>query len=176
MLIAAVDDPHSTAISLIDINSADGSFSNQRTLTGATNISDLTASPNGELFGVCGISGVFNLVRIPDTGGAIMPVGAIYGRAVQIGRRKRYSFAGIRCLRFRTTLATKAYLSLTLTRAICARLAKMTFSELANYCREARYRYRTLKRYRQRWRGRGKAIRTTYQMRKSQIVLRVPFN
>ena len=76
VLIAAVDDPHSTAISLIDINPADGSFSNSRALTGAQNIADITLSPTGELFGVCGIGGVFNLVRIPDTGGAIMPVGA----------------------------------------------------------------------------------------------------
>ena len=76
VLIAAVDDPHSTAISLIDINPADGSFSNSRALTGAQNIADITLSPTGELFGVCGIGGVFNLVRIPDTGGAVMPVGA----------------------------------------------------------------------------------------------------
>ena len=75
-LIAAVDDPHSTAVSLIDIDKATGTSSNSRALTGTTQIADITTSPTGEIHGCCPIGTVWNLCLIPPAGGPVIPVGA----------------------------------------------------------------------------------------------------
>ena len=61
-LIAAVDDPHSTAVSLIDIDKATGTSSNSRALTGTTQIADITTSPTGEIHACCPIGTVWNLM------------------------------------------------------------------------------------------------------------------
>ena len=74
-LIAAVDDPHSTAVSLIDIDKATGLASNSRALTGTTQIADITTSPTGEIHACCPIGTVWNLCLINPAGGAVIPVG-----------------------------------------------------------------------------------------------------
>ena len=83
-LIAAVDDPHSTAVYLIDIDKATGLSSNSRALTGTTQIADITTSPTGEIHGCCPIGTVWNLCLINPLGGAIIPVGAFTSNGVNV--------------------------------------------------------------------------------------------
>ena len=83
-LIAAVDDPHSTAVSLIDIDKATGLSSNSRALTGTTQIADITTSPTGEIHGCCPIGSVWNLCLIPPQGGPVIPVGAFTSNGANV--------------------------------------------------------------------------------------------